>query len=60
MEFDEDDEMTEKVFLEKYDHTHDPKAGTRGRAEAYDDDDEDEESYGMHGHGGPGVQCATQ
>lgn len=60
MEFDENDEMTEKVFLEKYDHTHDPKAGPRGRGEAYDDDDEDEESDGMHGHGGPGVQCATQ
>lgn len=59
MEFDENDEMTEKVFLEKYDHTHDPKAGPRGRGEAYDDD-EDEESDGMHGHGGPGVQCATQ
>ena len=58
MEYDMNDENTEKVTFSHFDEKHDPRAGARGHTQAYDDDEDDEEE-GMHGHG-PGVQCATQ
>jgi len=49
----------EEVHLMDYDPKTQSGSGGRGGREAYHDDDDDDDE-GMHGHGGPGVQCAHQ
>lgn len=55
MDIPELSEMVDEATLENYTPSSDDGGQHR---EAYHDDDDDEDMG--HGHGGPGVQCATQ